>query len=81
MTTDQLADDAIVLATRIPERVVRGLVYGAHVSRENCDGYYVRLSRGRGSKQWCIAWQTPEDCRTDKEIRDAIRDEIDDHKT
>lgn len=69
-----------VLRTRIPEgrRAVRGLEYGAHVSRpdKGWSGYHVRPE---GTEAWGICRQTPaedEVLELDAEVVDAIREEL-----
>jgi len=75
MDTTQIAENTVRLTTNIPEgRTVKGLMYGAHVQRNGSAGYYVRLAKG--SRQWCVAWMTPENCGTDRQITVAIRNEL-----
>lgn len=61
MSDTQIASDAVVLDTRIPEsRRIDGLEYGAHVSRttRGWSGYYVRPA---GTDRWGVARLTPDD--------------------
>lgn len=73
--------DAPIISTRIPEqRSVRGLQYGAHVSKIGWSGYYVRPVRRHGGK-WAIARLTPASDElpgtgSDRAIVAAIRDEF-----
>ena len=75
MTQTQIAADAIMLTTRIPEgRSVAGLTYGAHVSGQGWSGYYVEISG-----VWGVARQTPADDELeddDRAICEAIADEL-----
>lgn len=79
MSNDQIAEDAKVLSTRIPEgRRVAGLKYGAHVSQSMSGwcGYYVCI----GDK-WGVARMTPADDELvgdDNAIVAAIADELGD---